>query len=411
MYKYLVGFVLLSPLIGILLVESGEYALSIGVVGYPNGAGQAYAFYATTVALVAWLSSGRFMRIMVLPSSNKRQFDAKLSLFATNLLWFNVVFLLVFLFGFGAIKVLVGEVGKGDFRTGLGVFGAFPNLMTKFILPALLAYAVALFQRTTKGPQLRLLITCNFALLFIIGAAWGFKTTSFMVLLPSLLLIYWRTTFGNLFWLLFIFIITLIFFFYLFDAQDETNPELFTFLLNRITIIQGDVAWYVWDKYISGETFPSYWPTLLAIFGDKILTLFGLSRSNFEEWTLYHYDLLITSIAGVPLVQIENGHSITATPFAEGIVAGGLWGVTFFSIAAGLIVGRLYAYIQRSLMYGQDFRAALASTYFCLYVFSWLNGGAVLQLVHISLWIAFIATFLAYKLIKSFGSKISLKVH
>lgn len=402
MYKYLVGFVLLSPLIGIYLVETGEFAASVGITGYQNGATLAYACYAASIAIVAWLSGGRRPRQASLSETRHPRADAQFQAFAISLLWVSGVFLFLFLFGFGAIQVWSGDVGKGEFRTGLGAFGAIPNLMTKFILPALLAYAVALFYKTSKKRKFRWLLVGNFTLLFFIGASWGFKTTGFMVLLPALLILYWRITLGTLLMLTAAFVLAITAFFFQFDANVEGYADVSTFLLTRITVIQGDVAWYVWDKYISNEDFPNYWPTLLAAFGGNLMWLFGLSRSDYFKWMHHHYDLMITYIAEVPLQQIENGHTITATPFSEGLVAGGLLGVLFFAVLAGLLVGRTFAFIQRALQRGNDEGAALATTYFCFYIFAWLNGGAIVQLFHISVWFSLMFTMLAFRLIGQF---------
>lgn len=402
MYKYLVAVVLLSPLIGIYIVETGEFAASVGITGYQNGATLAYACYAASVALVAWLSRGRLPRQTSLSEPRHPRADTQFQAFAISLLWVSGVFLFLFLFGFGAIQVWAGNVGKGEFRTGLGALGAIPNLMTKFILPALLAYAVALFCKTSKKRKFRWLLICNFTLLFFIGASWGFKTTGFMVLLPALLILYWRITLVTLLKLTAAFVLAITAFFFLFDANVESYADVSTFLITRITVLQGDVAWYVWEKYISGEDFPSYWPTLLAAFGGNLMSLFGLSRSDYFTWMHYHYDLMITYIAEVPLQQIEDGHSITATPFSEGLVAGGPWGVLFFAVLAGLLVGRTFAFIQRALQRGHDEGAALATTYFCFYIFAWLNGGAIVQLFHISVWFSLIVTVLAFRFMRRF---------
>jgi hypothetical protein len=262
-----------------------------------------------------------------------------------------------------------------------------------------------LFRTSSKSRRLRWLLTANFALLFIIGASWGFKTNAIATLLPSLLLIYWRITIFQLGRLALLFVLIIVAFFYQFDSGVEAYADVQSFLFTRITVIQGDVAWYVWDKYVSGADLPNYWPTLLAVFGGKLLSLSGLSREKFFEWIHYHYDLLITYVADVPLDQIAGGHSITATPFAEGLVAGGIAGVVFFAVLAGLIVGRTYAFIRSSLLLGQNDRAAIAATYFCFYVFAWLNGGGVVQLVHISVWFALIATLLAFRAMKRLGRK------
>ena len=59
MYKYLVAYVLLTPLLGIWFVEHGEYAGSIGVDGYPNGTIYAFGAYALGTLLVASLFVGQ----------------------------------------------------------------------------------------------------------------------------------------------------------------------------------------------------------------------------------------------------------------------------------------------------------------------------------------------------------------
>jgi hypothetical protein len=387
------------------MLEGGEYGATIGMYGYPNGATLAYGLYAMTVVLVAWLARGRPSLAGQALQTDTRIVDARLQVFGNNLLIVNAAFLVLFLFGFGAIQVWLGTVGKGGFRTELGSFGAIPNLMSKFILPALLAYAAALFRRSSKSNRLRWLLGANFALLFVIGASWGFKTTALIVLLPAMLLIYWRITIYQLVRVGLLFVIVIVAFFYQYDADVETYAEVHTFLLTRITVIQGDVSWLVWDMYINDEVFPPYVPTLIAAVGDKVLTLFGLSRSNFYEWMLFHYDLMITYIAGVPLDQIADGHSITATPFSEGLVASGVGGVAFFALLGGLLVGRMYSFIERALQRGHEARAALAASYFCFYVFAWLNGGAVVQLIHISVWVSLLATLIAFKAMQILGRR------
>ena len=58
MYKYIVAFALLTPLVGIWLVEGGEYAGSVGVEGSPNGAALVFALYVVVVVVVALMITG-----------------------------------------------------------------------------------------------------------------------------------------------------------------------------------------------------------------------------------------------------------------------------------------------------------------------------------------------------------------
>lgn len=402
MFKYLVAFVLLTPLVGIWLVEAGEYAGSVGVDGSANGAASAYLRYALGVAAVAFVLVRWPRRSTVLAPRPIQHSDAAFRQFSTNLLAFNAIFLVIFLFVFGAIDVWTGAVGKGEFRVKLGAFGALPNMMTKFIVPALLAYLAVLYSRSSRRPPWRLQMTMNFGIAFVIGASWGFKSTALFVLIPALLLLNWRIRVGTLIRLGLLFTAVLVGFFELFDAGVELDTDVQTFLLRRITVLQGDVAWYIWGLYKDGQAFPNYWPTLLAAASDTVLTLSGLSRAETYQWMDYHYDWMITSLAGAPIDQIAEGHSITATPFAEGLVAGGLAGVALFTLIGGLLVGGTYRYLDRCLRRGDATRASLVSTYFCFCIFPWLNGGGIVQLFHVSLVVSVGSTLLVMKAMRRF---------
>ncbi len=374
-------------------MESGEYAASIGVYGHENGATMAFAIFALVVATIAWLTNGSGRNPSSIQVISKVP-DIQVQDFCKKLAFINFGFLSLFLFGFDALSVWTGAVGKGEFRANLGALGAIPSLMTKFILPALLAYCVSMYCRSERRKKTATLLAMNFMLLFFIGASWGFKSTAFIVLTPALLILYWRPSLFALLGLATIFLIGLVGFSQLFDADVEVYDDVQSYLLRRVTVLQGDVAWYVWDQYVSNEFFPNYWPTLLAAIGDKSLVLIGFSREDLLVWTMHHYDLMITYIAGVSLEQINDGHSITGTPFSEGLIAGGIVGVAFFAVVAGLLVGRTYNFINKSLIRGNDASVAIGSTYFCFYIFAWLNGGAIVQLFHISILIALLVTYL-----------------
>lgn len=391
MYKYIVAFMLVTPLIGIWLVERGEYSGSVGIVGYPNGATVAFAMYALGVALIALACSGRKHRPaeVHVPVAEA---NAMFRRFSTSLLIFEAGWLLFFLFGFGAINVWLAVVPKQEFRTGLGAFGYIPNSMSKFIIPALLAYAALLYMRTarTRWMTLRLVTLCVIA--FINGGSWGFKATAISSIMPALLLLNWRVRPLVLMALGIFFLGTLVAFFLLFDVNFEEGAELQSYLLRRLTVLQGDSAWYIWDLYVTDQPLPSYWPTLLAAIGDKMLTVLGLARSDTYTWMLYHYDWMITYLTGSTLESIEGGNSITATPFAEGLIAGGVPGLALFTVIAGVLTGWMYRFLDRALRQGRTVAAALGATYFFYFLMPWLNAGAIIQLFHVSLLISYSLT-------------------
>lgn len=391
MYKYIVAFMLVTPLIGIWLVEGGEYAGSVGINGYANGATVAFALYAAAVALIAVACSGRKHR----PAEVQvpvQEANAMFRRFSNNLLIFETAWLLFFLFGFGAINVWLGLVPKQEFRTGLGAFGYIPNSMSKFIIPALVAYAALLYMGTTRTRWMTVRLVGICAIAFINGGSWGFKATAISSVMPALLLLNWRVRPLALMALGVFFLGSIVAFFLLFDVNFEEGAELQSYLLRRLTVLQGDSAWFVWDLHVTNQPLPNYWPTLLAAIGDKMLTVLGLARSDGYTWMLYHYDWMITYITGSTLEAIEGGHSITATPFAEGLVAGGLPGLVLFTVIAGVLTGWMFRFLDRALRQGRTVAAALGSTYFFYFLAPWLNAGAIIQLFHVSLLISFSLT-------------------
>jgi len=404
MYKYLVAYVLLTPLLGIWFVEHGEYAGSIGVDGYPNGAFFAFGAYVLGTVLVA-LVVGRRRHVHTMPAgpvTHEAVAGYLFRNFAASLLVFNLAFLILFLLGFGAINVWLGAIQKGEFRANLGQFGALPNLMTKFVTPALVAYATVLYSKTSRKGITRLWWYANLLVAFIIGASWGYKASAMTILLPALLVLNWRVRLRTLFAIGLVFMGTLILFFNIFDAGVLTDSDVEVFLFRRVTVLTGDVSWYIWDQFRQGETFPDYWQTLLAAFGDTTLTALGLNRTDPYQWMLYHYDWMINYLAGQPFDWTESGNSLTGTPFSEGIVAGGLAGLALFTVLAGVLVGGTYRILDRALRTGRDAQAAMIATYFCFGIFTWLNGGAIVQLFHISLLVSVTITYAVLSFVRRF---------
>lgn len=403
MFKYLIMFVLISPLIGIWLVEGGEFSMSVGIPGEANGATAAFLGFIGLMLAVAFTTSLAFRgrRAHVAPPPRLAADSGHMFMhFSGRLLVVNCLFLFVMLFVFGGIQVWMGTMEKGLFRATLGPFGSLPYLMTKFAVPALFAYSTMLLMQTAREPRHHWMWWANLLLVFLAGSTWGFKTTGAFMLLPGLLLLNWRLPLHRLLIFVALFFGSLILFFFLFDMELMQDVEVIGFLFSRLTIYQGDVSWYVWGLHASGEALPNYWPTLLAVLGDTVLATF-VSKVHLAEWMSYHYDWMLTTLSGSSLEAAANGHSVTGTPFAEGVIAGGAWGVAFFATVAGLLVGGFHRAIANAISRRSSTAAALLSTYFCFHVFSWLNGGGITQLFHISVVAYFVATFLLMKIMSA----------
>lgn len=377
------------------MMERGDYGGSMGLDGHRNGATLAYLTY-TAVLLVCAASCSSIQRKRTGPPGPKSASPALSRMYIQFVFLFGCVCLLVMLFGFGGIRVLSGEIGKGEFRVGLGRFGAVAYWLTKFIMPGLLAYGACLYKTMDRTLANRMLWWSACGAAFVVGITWGYKTSGALMLLPALLILFWETTITRLTALAIVLVTTTAGLFFWFGEDKDTAVPVLQFFWYRVTVLQGDVAWLVWDHYTNGTTFPPYAKTLVTIGGDKLFSLVtDIHRSNIVAWAEYHYDFLLNSVAGIPAHITAQGHSITATPFAEGVIAGGLAGMVLFGALAGVIIGFMHRALSNSIQTGRTLRTALLSTYFCWVVFPWLIGGAVHQLVHIATGIGIVLACLA----------------
>jgi hypothetical protein len=376
-------FAFVTPLVGIWLMEGGDYGPSIGRSGYPNGATAAFALSWTLLAVIAWfvVTVGRprgrgEVHVSALHDRAFRQY-------ATNLFCLNFILLMMHLFVFGGVDVLTGKVGKGEYRVQLGPYGAVAFMLVKFIIPAAFAYAAFLYRASRSSSLNTALLFANAMMIVIYGAAWGTKSTSAAVLLPGLVILYWRTTFKQLAIMSALVFTSFIAFSYAYDVDDLLDAVQFVW--DRLTVIQGDVPWLAWATTMAGDDMPRYGPTLLAVFGDHTLhTFLGLSVTDYATWVDHHYGLMVTEFGGAGLTKIEEGHNLTGTFFTEGLIAGGRVGVIVFSIIGGVIVGYVIRKISQARHSNRPMAAALWTTYFCFCVFPWLNGGGITQFLHIS---------------------------
>ena len=405
MYWYIVGFSLISPLVGIYLVEGGHLSWSIGVIGYPNGASIAYLQYILvfsassfgTIALIRLTSIAAKRQRTASKISKNVYTDRDFFTFAQRVLWVNIIFGIVFVFGFGSIKVVLGYVDKGSFRSTLGVLGFIPYLFTKTIIPVLLACLAILYLKSAKTKANKAILFWNFFIAFVVAMTWGFKTTGIALLLPAGIVFLWS---ANILIIMKYFIYgfsIIVGAFFVFDAGTNSNStDVLNFLFIRATVLQGDVSWWVWDIYTTNGDFPPYFGTLLAALGDKFLVILGVTQNDLMVWMLHHYDWLINYVAGVSLGDTANGHSIVGTPFSEGLIMGGYVGMIVIASLAGSLVGLMYVNIRNAILLGKAIKGSLVTTYFCFYVFPWLVGGGLVQLFHISVIVGF---FLSYAIV------------
>ena len=384
------------------MMEFGAYSFAAHEFGFPNNAYLAYLLY-IFLFLISYVYLGRVN--FKLPEINILSGNYRTIAILTIILSFFFLFLILFIFG--GYKVLLGEVDKGAFRVGLGFFGSLVHLMTKMFLPSILALNVFYYKKGPKKNFNTILLSINFILAFVFGASWGYKSTAIFILFPSLILLYDKLKFIKIIFFSFIIFTFFVFFSMFFDNANEisaTNIDLFgevaqknpiEAILYRLTVLQGDPCWKIWDLYINGDLKSvDYYKTLYSIIGDGNLNrFFGVNNDNYLIYIQHHFGLLLTYLCGNEPFAIAQGYNVTGTVFTEGIIAGGLYGLIFFSIFAGLITRIVVTFITKGYNNNLPVLSSMASTYFCFYIFTWLNGGGVETLFHISVVIGLILNF------------------
>ncbi|WP_281661969.1 hypothetical protein [Microvirgula aerodenitrificans] len=371
----------LLPLIGVMQMEGGAFGNSIGMHGYPNGASVIYVMYAAVLLGVYFALRAGSAVASTVPTRSGAHFGV----YAKLLICLFLLFLLVMLLVFGGWEVWLGQVGKGKFRAHLGQFGAVAYLLINSVIPLLMAYASVLYRGATGGWRDHCWLAVLFGLTLLIGSTWGFKSTGITMLLPALIVLLWGSRMGRVLAVCSVIALTIVAFFYLFDSKTDEAAGGPTILLTRLTTLQGDVSWLLWNQYSEGASFPSYLQTMLVFVGDRAFSIMsGMTREMPDLWADYHFDILIGQLAGLPLSVVNEGHSIVGTPFADGLVLGGVPGVLTMALFAGLLCGVLCTLIEHALRSGHGYSCALLVTYFGIYVVTFLRSGVAVQLIHVA---------------------------
>lgn len=412
-FKALVLFSIVMPLFGIIQIENGSFAWGVNQSGEKNGATFAFTFYsALMLASLFATTKGTFFRLKENFIHNNKFIKNHSTAFKL-ILFINIFFAITLLFGLGGYKTLLGTVGKGEFRTTLGGLGAVAYLITKWLAPALFAYLCAIsfmLKQSNKTTQrLTFLLFANGTLVFLVGISWGFKTTGILMLTPGFIILTWNSSIKTLLTAALLASATIYTMFLIFDTTENTIYATgIEFIWARLTVLQGEVAWFLWGEHLNNNLDYNYLKTLTVFVGDRIWSILtGITRENQEQWVLYHFGSLLTYASGYPIEGIFDGHSVTGTPFSEGLIAGGVFGLIFFGIIAGIITGIAFNQLRKSIRTQDPMRTALWSCYFVFCVFTWLIGGEIVQLFHISV---FVSILLSWSLIRAIKSLCNVKI-
>lgn len=379
---------------GMYLLERGEYSLTLGINGYKNGATAAYVgFWAIFFMILKVVKKVNF-RFPIGTKTEIYNFTTS----AKTYLAVNLLFLLLMLFGFGGYDVLLGDVGKGEFRSsGLGAFGAFAYTISKFITPAICVYLSFIYIKWSRKSYLdKFYLFSNLLIVFIIGASWGGKSFAIFLLAPAFTVFFWRISVVRFALFFVVALVVMAGFSLLFDTMYSADfASAAEFVLNRLTIIQAEVPWEIWNLHKDGQINIDYVKTLIPVLGDtvsKVVT--GLDPNDMYEYISYHYGQILTlTVYPYPDI-IMDGHNVTGTFFSEALIALGDFGLVLFPALGALLVGIAYNTAKISFIKNNPVALSIVLVIFYFIIFPWISSGGVITLIHISNIVNLLLTFI-----------------
>lgn len=389
--KSIVFLLCLLPVIGVALVERGEFALSVGVEGEDIGALLPSVISASVFflafAVVCRRGDLQFSSVTAINFRFSQKYRLACNICAAFV--FVVVILVLFYF-FNAVSVLSGGE-RGEYRAVFGGFGYY--LITKLIVPLLFVYVSVV---TFYGKRRILTYSIEFfpyilniSLVFFIGLLSGFKSTFIMYFVPVFVLLYWNIGFFSL---IFFFsgalvLMGLVSFVYV----GQINVDILTALITRVTIIMGDVGWYIW-KLVSIENikFDSSY-AFYSLFGNTIGTLFVGSNYSIVDFDM---ERKINIFVGLPSSAYDSGHNVQAGIFGWGMVYLGPYFFWVYSLIFGLFIGIMSRVLCDLAENIKPVALSITAYYIGFIGLSALMGGGVSSFLHVSVLIYLVIGFL-----------------
>jgi hypothetical protein len=389
----LLAYVIIAPLLGCILLEYFEfYSYSSGQIGYYNGSWIVYLANSILLLFIASFVSKLKLTDKTLIIRKFRYYYSKSQIKSQTkkIIILSIIFLLMMLFLFQGYKTLLGTVNKGEFRSktlGVAGLGFLAYMIFKFFIPTILAYLMFIHKYLYK--QKKYVIYLAFFLSMFSGFLWGFKSSSIIIILPALMVMFQKFEIKHLFKLVLLFFIVVIIAGYFFDREivSSYNLSIFEFIFLRMTVIEGDTYWTIFGKIINNEIQPlyfDYFKYLLNFFGNKINSFF-IDLSNPINVLNYKFASYINYVTFGDLYYATSGeHNVTATYVGEGLLFLGFPGVFLFTFLAGIIVGTNIKVFRKSLILKNGKLAAISASCFVMLTWSWLKGGDITTIFHIS---------------------------
>jgi len=377
------------PLSGIILMEMGALGPDIAELGHPNGASVAYAIHLAVMYSV-WFLTVRMLGYPLKTFVQRRPTRATVTYrrasyrkLALTTIVIELALILFVLFVVGAIHVLMGGIGKGEFRAQLGPWGSIAYLCRDFIVP--MSAALVAFVYTRCQPRLvdTLLLVMNFLFVAVNGGIWGFRAAAVIMMIPALVILYPRIKLLPLI-VMGVGVFALMVFFSVLYMQLSVSESILMVAI-RASLGTGNTAWKLWDLRAAGNWFPDYWPTLTEAFGGKLSTLIGFHPGDVVDASgRSDYASLMTLTVKGFRDNIDTAMSnVTGTVFGEGVFAFGTRGYLIMSVLAGVVVAINQLAIRAARLLSAPLFGALAATMCIGTTFRWLNTGGIAVLFYL----------------------------
>jgi hypothetical protein len=406
-YILVILFSIFAPLAGAIGMENGSYSLTASEYGYRVGAIEAYCMYSVVIGLTIYVLKYRedlfgykadFRPPSFFVAGEATRPQARLELLL--LLVLGAVFAYHNVVLAGGWRVIRGLTERGEFRTELGAYGASAYLIIKCYAPVILAYACIVSFRSGDA-VLYLLAFLIFILSALCSISFGYKASIVLLITPALTILFWKPRLLTLILFPSLGLALIIGGYFVFGidkvgsaaAPELSKNGLIEQLTYRIFVLQGELPWKIWGAYVQGHDMPSYFETVKSLFGGRVgRLLLGTAPQTPEQIVASNFGMVTTHFAGYPIEGVLTGHNSTATAFSEGVIAGGITGVVAFSVFAGAVIYVVYQAIDVSLKKRNYVLASVFAVYSIFGVMSWLIGGGISTLLHISVIFGFLTS-------------------
>lgn len=342
-------------------------------------------------------------------NNKKRYFLSLYNIEYINKISILILLIIIFInmFIFGNYHILLGDIGRGEFRTTLKL--GFIYLFLSFYAPgAILALNTSLYSEYVKANFSSKIIKKRLLIIFIlsmfIGFLTGFKATAIIIAFMGLAGMSNILNFTRLFFIGVIFIFIMGISGYLFMNFSNFGQAI-SYLFKRATSIAVDGTVGIYNIFPNGNS-ESYM-ILLYNFGNHIASLLtGLSKNSID---FLYIDLgrligYLTYPSEIAKEALSGSFNLTITNFGEAIYLFGKNYFYFYTLFISLYLGVMLFLFRKSDI---SLKVILIVYFFTSLV---IGGGRITNIFAITTFIYLTGVYILINLILNTG-RIKLKIN